>query len=167
MGKPARDKGTGGMQGMAPAVWAVSEVRPREKKMYELLSFKKSIDTILRTKYGHLTGRQFLVLDAVASRGGSATLTEVAHANQCSTQAARAFVNALQEEGYLVVFEPKDGDKRRIDIALTEEGERLVDLCPAEDGGERAAKTDEHPDVLITNASMFFEQWASAASANR
>lgn len=166
MGKNIRDKRTSGMQGAASSAW-VAETRPNEKKMYELLAFKKSIDTILRTKYGHLTGRQFLVLDAVASRGGSATLTEVAHANQCSTQAARAFVNALQEEGYLIVFEPKDGDKRRIDIALTEEGERLVELCPTEDKGEHAMAIEEHPDALITNASMFFERWASAASASR
>lgn len=167
MGKTAHNNRTIDMQELSASMFSSSETRLREKKMYELLSFKKSIDTILRTKYGHLTGRQLLVLDAVASRGGLATLTEVAQANQCSTQAARAFVNTLQEEGYLVVFEPKAGDKRRIDIALTEEGKRYVELCPADEGGDSAAETEDHPEAVITKASMFFERWASAASAVR
>ena len=138
--------------------------RRYEKRMYELLSVKKSIDTVLRTKYGHLTGRQFLILDAVASKGGSATLTEVAHANQCTTQAARVFVNALQDEGYLMVYEPTGGDRRRIGIALTDRGRRLMELCPEGEAVGREARIDGPPDALVTNVSTFFEQWASAAS---
>lgn len=162
----AREVRMSDLTGKASSFWA-AERTVDKRKMYELLSLKKSIDTILRTKYGRLTGRQFLVLDAVASRDGLATLTEVAHANQCSTQAARVFVNALRDEGYLVVFEPKDGDKRRINIVLTEAGKRLVELCPAEESVGRDVRFDEQPDELIANVSTFFEQWASAASSIR
>lgn len=164
MGVGTRDTRKDGAVGAVQAAWAAESLL-REKKMYELLSFKKGIDTVLRTKYGHLTGRQLLVLHAVASRGGLATLTEVAHANRCSTQAARVFVNVLQEEGYLVVFEPRDGDKRRIDIALTDAGMQLAEVCPEEAIGDYGASAG-YPEKLVADVSAFFEQWSSAASAN-
>ena len=135
----------------------------RKTEMYELLSFKKSIDMTLRKKYGHFTGRQLLIFDAVASGDGTATLTEVAQANQCSTQAARAFVNGLRDRGYLVVFEPTDGDMRRIDIALTDKGRKLAQACPVEDIADEFTRSDKNPEVLLANVALFFEHWASAA----
>ena len=130
--------------------------------MDELLALKADIDAMLRAKYGHLTGREYLILIAVAARKGHATLTDIARANRCSTQATRAFVERLEEKDYLVVSDPDMGDKRTIDIALTETGEQLIESCPI-DLGTRKRLVDLPPEALnaVSTAVELFSEWGS------
>ncbi|WP_180326528.1 MarR family winged helix-turn-helix transcriptional regulator [Raoultibacter phocaeensis] len=130
--------------------------------MEELLALKADIDAMLRAKYGPLTGREYLVLLAVAARKGHATLTDIARANRCSTQATKAFVERLEARGYLVVSEPDIGDKRTIDIALTEAGERVVKSCPLDTGQEEhGVEVPAQAQEAVSSAVHFFHEWGS------
>lgn len=128
--------------------------------MDELLALKADIDAMLRAKYGQLTGREYLVLIAVASHKGHATLTDIARANRCSTQAARAFVGRLEAKNYLVVSDSVGSDKRTIDITLTDEGKRVIERCPT-DLNERKRIADVAPETeqAVTKAVELFSEW--------
>lgn len=130
--------------------------------MDELLALKADIDAMLRAKYGRLTGREYLVLLAVAARKGHATLTDIARANRCSTQATRAFVERLEARGYLAVSEPDVGDKRTIDIALTEDGERVVKSCPIDIvRKEHGVGVPAEAQEAVSTAVNLFHEWGS------
>lgn len=136
--------------------------------MDELLALKAEIDAMLRAKYGPLTGRDYLVLVAVVSCGGHSTLTDIAHANRCSTQAARAFVERLEEKGYLKVSDSFGPDKRTIDVSLTERGRKVIDNCPVDlFGNGRVIDIDPETGQAVAKAADLFSRWGEAEMAAR
>lgn len=128
--------------------------------MKACLDVKHDTDALLRSEYGRLTARQYLILAAIAEHGESASLTEVARDNRLSTQAARTFVNRLEEQGYLTIVGSQTGDKRKIAIRLTEAGERIVSACPESHLDIDYKHIREQLDRVMTNADRFFEEWA-------
>ena len=136
--------------------------------MDELLALKAEIDAMLRAKYGSLTGRDYLVLIAVVSRDGHSTLTDIARANRCSTQAARAFVERLQEKGYLKVSGSFGPDKRTIDVSLTERGRRVIENCPVDlFGKNRAIDVDPEVERALEKATNLFSEWGEVETTDR
>lgn len=130
--------------------------------MDELLALKADIDAMLRAKYGRLTGREYLIMTAVAVRKGHATLTDVARANRCSTQATKAFIERLEKKDYLVVSDPDIGDKRTIDISLTESGEQLIASCPIDLGArERLVDLPSEAFNAVSTAVELFREWGA------
>ena len=131
--------------------------------MKACLDIKKETDTLLRSEYGQLTARQYLILAAISEHGESASLTEVARDNRLSTQAARAFVNRLGERGYLTVVGSQTGDKRKIVIRLTEAGEGIVSACPESHLDIDHKLVREQLNAVMANADRFFEAWACSS----
>lgn len=61
-----------------------------------------------------------------------------------------------------MVSDPDIGDKRTIDIALTETGEQLIESCPI-DLGTRKRLVDLPPEALnaVSTAVELFSEWGS------
>ncbi|WP_139651019.1 MarR family transcriptional regulator [Raoultibacter phocaeensis] len=124
------------------------------------LDVKKSTDALLRSAYGSLTARQYLILAAVSEFSASASLTEVARENRLSTQAARMFVNELEQQGLLNVVGSQSDDKRKITIRLTDSGEEIMRACPESYSEIDHELVKERLKKIMFDADRFFQEWA-------
>lgn len=83
-----------------------------------------------RVAIGPYTGRQLMMMAALATYETPPTLGEFADRLRCSYQNVRVLISLLEDQGCTVAeHDPNDG--RRLRIVLTDEGKQLTDRVRA------------------------------------